>query len=67
MPQFLAENIKSVSDHASLSDHKYIKIKVCLPNISEIPDPVISSSSYWKLNTSILKDEDFLFNFAKMY
>ena len=67
VPQDLLDQIISVKYNASLSDHRYVVLLISLPGIENLPDPVISSSSYWKLNTSILKDEDFLENFSIMY
>ena len=67
LPQYLVGNLKSVTHLASLSDHKYSVMLVSLPDVTKLPEPAISSSPYWKLNTSILKDEDFLENFSKMY
>ena len=67
VPQHLAGDVKQVSHHASLADHKYVVMTISLPDVSKIPEPVFANNSYWKLNTSILKDEDFLPNFSKMY
>ena len=67
VPQHLAGGVKTVSHHASLADHKYVVMNITLPDINILPEPVKSNTTYWKLNTSILKDEDFLQNFANMY
>ena len=67
LPPHLAGKVESVSHHASLSDHKYAVMLIVLPDLSKQPDPPISKSPYWKLNTSILKDEDFLQNFSRFY
>ena len=67
MPPNLLDSVESVTYHASLSDHKYVIMLIDLPNIVKPPDLPISESPYWKLNTSILKDDDFLENFSVMY
>ena len=66
-PTSLLNCVKSVTYHASLSDHKYCVMLIELPSIVKNSDPPASKSPYWKLNTSNLKDEDFLENFSKMY
>ena len=63
VPQNLVGNVISVSYQASLGDHKGVCMEMSLPDLMEIPAPPLSSSPYWKLNTAILKDEDFLENF----
>ena len=56
------------STHSPLyGDHNYIKLILSLEDLSVKPSPQWSSSPYCKLNTSILKDEDFLENFLVMY
>ena len=40
---------------------------VSLPTFANLPEPPWIESSFWKLNTSVLKDEDFLHNFADRY
>ena len=67
VPPNMLESVKSVTHQASLGDHLYVCMTMILPNLSKNFDPPPSSSPYWKLNTSILKDEDFLENFSKMY
>ena len=67
LPPNLQESLLSVSHHASLGDHKYAVMLLCLPGLEKVPGPLPSKSPYWKLNTSILSDEDFLPNFSKMY
>ena len=67
IPQNMVGNVRSVVHSASLGDHHYPCMILSLPNLEMTPAPPMSSSPYWKLNTSILKDEDFLGNFSKMY
>ena len=50
-----------------MGDHKYVKCILSLDNLTKQNIPPKSNSPYWKLNSSILKDEDFLENFAVMY
>ena len=67
LPQEMLRKIQSISHHASLGDHNYVKLILSLEDLTVKPSPQWSSSPYWKLNTSILKDEDFLENFSVMY
>ena len=67
IPQAWVEFLQDVSHHASLSDHHYVVIKLNLPNLENIPLPPKSHPLYWKLNTTILQDEDFLENFETFY
>ena len=67
VPQYLINNVKSVTHHASLGDHKYVVMIIDLPSVQKVEDQASEKSSYWKLNTSILKDEDFLENFSTFY
>ena len=66
-PSSLQHCVKSVSYHASLSDHKYVIMQIKLPSSVKNSETPKSKSPYWKLNTAILKDEDFLDNFSVMY
>ena len=59
--------MKSDSHEATLGDYHYVCMKICLEDLDVVAPPQKSSSPYWKLNTSILKDEDFLENFSKFY
>ena len=67
IPQEFVPHIKQVSHHASLGDHHYVVFVVDLPDLEVLPAPPKSSPLYWKLNTSILDDEDFLENFETVY
>ena len=67
IPQNLVNNVRSVTYKASLGDHCGVSLLITLPDLVKGPAPTPSSSPYWKLNTSVLKDEDFLENFAVMY
>ena len=67
IPQDLLHSVSSVSHQASLGDHFYTCIVMEVQDLGKKLDLPIFSSSYWKLNTSILKDEDFLENFSCMY
>ena len=63
------EHLKEVSliEHvASLSDHCGVLLAMRIQNVvfSKIRS---TSNTYWKLNTRILKDEDFLDNFAALW
>ena len=67
IPLNLLEHVRSVTHKASIGDHKYVCMNLSLPDLEIEPLPSVSSSPYWKLNTSILKDDDFLENFSVMY
>ena len=67
VPQQWIPHIQQVSHHASLSDHHYVVLILDLPDIQLQKPAPRSSPLYWKLNTSVLKDEDFLDNFQTFY
>lgn len=68
VPQNLITGVQSISHHASLSDHYFVEMNLCLPNATAAPPRKMGSKSpYWKLNTSILKDKDFTENFEDMW
>ena len=67
VPQNLVQNVQNVSHHASLSDHHYVVLNLIIQNFESIPLPPKSKPLYWKLNTNILSDEDFLDNFQEFY
>ena len=67
LPQFSVPFVQDVSHHASLSDHHYVVLVLILPNLESAPKSPKPSPLYWKLNTSILQDEDFLENFENFY
>ena len=59
--------MRSITHGASLGDHSYVCMILSLPDLILDSCQPRTSSPYWKLNTSILKDEDFLENFSVMY
>ena len=67
IPQHCVPLVQDVSHNASLSDHHYVVMKLILPYIENIPLPPKPPPLYWKLNTNILQDEDFLENFEMFY
>ena len=67
VPQNCVPFVQNVSHHASLSDHHYVVLILNLTNLENIPLPPKSPPLYWKLNTSILQDDDFLENFETFY
>ena len=66
LPPNLQECLLSVTHNASLGDHKYVVMRITL-DLDKVSEPPVQCSPYWKLNTSILSDEDFLANFSTMY
>ena len=67
VPLNLLKNVKAVSHQATLGDHHYVCLSLSLEDFEIGPPPQKPISPYWKLNTSILKDEDFLENFSLYY
>ena len=59
-------DVNSIEHIASLSDHCGVLLDMRVQNVvfSRIKS---SSMTYWKLNTRILRDEDFLENFAALW
>ena len=66
-PPELVPHIKQVSHHASLGDHHYVVLVIDFPTLDKVPSPEKPPPLYWKLNTSVLSDEDFLENFKILY
>ena len=60
------DKVNSIEHVASLSDHFGVVLDMRFQNVffSRIKS---TSNTYWKLNTRILKDEDFLENFAALW
>ena len=60
------KEVKLIEHVASLSDHCGVLLDMRFQNVvfSKIKS---TSTTYWKLNTRILKDEDFLENFAALW
>ena len=67
VPQFLLSHVQDVHHHASLVDHHYGVLELDLPDLAAVAPPPRTTKLYWKLNTSILQDEDFLENFSDLY
>ena len=63
-PPAWISNLVSVRHHASLSDHKFVFVKI--KHVKPMPASNFQSH-YWKLNTSVLKDEDFMPNFEFLW
>ena len=62
----LLEGVSEVLHVASLSDHCGVQMSVQL-DVEVIPQASTQRSTYWKLNTSILEEEEFLPNFAAFW
>ena len=67
VPQFLLPHVQDVHHHASLVDHHYGILELELPSLETVLPAPRSEQLYWKLNTSVLRDEDFLENFSTLY
>ena len=67
VPPFCVPFVQNVSHHASLSDHHYGVLILDLPDLESAPKPPKQPPLYWKLNTSVLQDDDFLVNFKEFY
>ena len=67
IPESLLIDVLQVKHIASLSDHCGVFMEVTL-NIGEAAKPEkIGRETYWKLNNSILKDDEFLGNFTDLW
>lgn len=64
LPGHLKDLAISVDHFSLLSDHKALSIEL---NIAAGVNSPRTQPSYWKLNTSVLQDEDFLPNFNKLW
>ena len=61
-------NRVSIVEHvASLSDHCGVVLQLLGQNLADPFVRTIHHNTYWKLNVSILKDEDFLHNFVNLW
>ena len=63
----LLHRVASVEHVASLSDHCGVLLEIFLQNVANPFVRRVRHNTYWKLNVSILKDEDFLQNFAELW
>ena len=55
VPQYLAGGVKSVTHHASLADHKYVVMKITLPDITNKPEPTMSNTSIVSTKCKVLQ------------
>ncbi len=62
----LASNLQAVEHVASLSDHMALYVSVSGLSLEQAAKPAIPQS-YWKLNSAILHEEDFLPAFTDMW
>ena len=62
----LSPNIKNVGHIATLSDHCGVSLTLAVNDIM-IPPRKIHFQSYWKLNTAVLRDEDFMPSFKSFW
>ena len=63
----MLHRINLVEHVASLSDHCGVLMEVSLPDIGNTNVKKIFNETYWKLNASILKDDDFHHNFTDVW
>ena len=63
----LLARLRLVKHVASLSDHCGVILEIFLQNIEDHFVRKTPHNTYWKLNVSILKDEDFIDNFANLW
>ena len=64
VPAHSSRFLHQVSHQASLSDHKLLRLSLEWAAPAQLPG---FCSPYWKLNISILRDEDFLQNFERQW
>ena len=68
LPQDMVAGLQQVSHHSFLSDHKYVKMELKLPEVvKKAKKKKDRDSGYWKLNSSVLDYEDFLPEFQVMW
>ena len=68
LPPELIHGLLEVSHHPYLSDHKYVRMVVRLPEVeNKVPKQKIRDSGFWKLNIRILDEDDFLLDFSIMW
>ena len=68
LPPELVEGMKDISHHFYLSDHKYLRMVLELPEFDgKVKKKKIDHSTFWKLNCSILEENDFLHEFEMMW
>ena len=68
IPQELLQGLLEVSHHSYLSDHKYVKMVIRLPEVEKKKfKEKIRDSGFWKLNVSVLEEEDFMLEFKVMW
>ena len=67
VPQYLLPHVQDVHHHASLADHHFGILELELTSLESVSAPPRSKQLYWKLNTNILHDEDFMENFSDLY
>ena len=68
IPQDLLNGLGVLSHHPFLSDHKYVKMKLELPEIErKVKANKQHDSGFWKLNVSILEEEDFMLEFGVLW
>ena len=67
IPEELIMHVSQVEHISSLSDHCGVVMEIDLNVVASSNTQKESRKTYWKLNTSILKDEDFLENFEGLW
>ena len=67
LPTNLLVGVMGVEHIASLSDHCGVVMEVKLENVSNVHINKEGRNTYWKLNVAILKDDEFLGNFADLW
>ena len=64
--KYLESSIVSATHIPSLSDHSAVKLCLSL-NIDTVSSTKFTNKSYWKLNTAILKEENFITSFRPFW
>ena len=67
LPENLCECLVEVSHHAGYSDHKYVVMEMNMPDISKLPRKLTRDSGFWKLNTAVLDERNFMLNFTALW
>ena len=67
IPEGMVECLVDVSHHAGYSDHKYVVLELNLPDVKKLPKKLLHDSGFWKLNTAVLDERNFMVNFKALW
>ena len=67
LPTDLTKFLVSVEHRAAYSDHKLVVLKINLPDVKKVPAVSRHDSGFWKLNTAVLEESNFMLNFKALW